>query len=68
MRPSVFQMSVWVAEPWSNGLIPRSTASGFWCTSRSMPTSAAMRSRNAYMAWNFQVVSTWSSGNGGGDG
>ena len=33
-----------------------------------MPSSAAVRSRNSYMAWNFQVVSTCSSGNGGSDG
>ena len=30
--------------------------------------SAAMRSRSLYISWNFQVVSTCSSGNGGGEG
>ena len=33
-----------------------------------MPASAAIRSRNSYIARNFHVVSTCSSGNGGGDG
>jgi hypothetical protein len=32
------------------------------------PASRTIRSRRAYIALNFQVVSTWSSGNGGGDG
>ncbi len=35
-RPSVFHMSVCTADPWSNGLMPSRTHSGFWCTSRSM--------------------------------
>ncbi len=30
LRPSVFQRSVCSAEPWSKGLMPFSTASGFW--------------------------------------
>jgi hypothetical protein len=68
LRPSVFQRSVCSAEPWSNGLMPRSTQSGFWCTTRSSPSSSAVRSRNSYIAENFQVVSTWTSGNGGFDG
>ena len=33
-----------------------------------MPASLAMRSRISYIARNFHVVSTCSSGNGGGDG
>src|SRR3954471_18398518 len=48
--------------------MPSRTHSGFCHTSSSIPDSVAMRSRNSYMAWNFQVVSTWRSGNGGGDG
>ncbi len=67
-RPWVFHMSVWICEPWVKGLMPSSMASGLWCTSRSMPTSLAMRSRSSYMARNFHVVSTCSSGNGGGEG
>jgi hypothetical protein len=39
--------------------------SGFWCTSNSMPSSAAVLSRNSYICRNFHVVSTWRSGNGG---
>ena len=35
------------------------------CTSSSSPSSAAIRSRNAYISRNFHVVSTCSSGNGG---
>src|SRR3954454_7526506 len=67
-RPWVFHMSVCTADPWVNGLIPSSRHSGFWCTSRSRPSSAAVLSRNSYICRNFQVVSTWSSGNGGGAG
>ena len=67
-RPCVFHMSVWMDEPCVNGLMPSSAASGFWCTSSSMPDSLAMRSRISYIARNFHVVSTCSSGNGGGDG
>src|SRR3546814_536459 len=33
-----------------------------------MPLSRAIRSRSSYIALNFHVVSTWSSGNGGGEG
>lgn len=33
-----------------------------------MPNSRAMRSRKAYISGNFQVVSTWSRGKGGGEG
>jgi hypothetical protein len=33
-----------------------------------MPASAAALSRSSYIARNFQVVSTWSSGKGGGAG
>ena len=33
-----------------------------------MPCSSAIRARNAYMSWNFHVVSTWRNGNGGGAG
>src|SRR6476469_5615989 len=66
--PSVLQMSVCTAEPCVNGLILRATASGFVCTSSSSPSSAAVRSRNAYISRNFHVVSTCSSGNGGLDG
>ncbi|MOA49808.1 hypothetical protein D3C78_1727360 [compost metagenome] len=50
------------------GLMPRASASGLRWTSSSMPASLAMRSRISYMARNFQVVSTCSSGNGGRDG
>ena len=60
--------SVWSAEPWLNGPIPRSTPSGLTWTSSSMPCSSAMRSRNSYISGNFQVVSTCSSGNGGAHG
>jgi hypothetical protein len=48
--------------------MPSAFASGFWYTSSSMPDSRAMRSRKLYMSRNFQVVSTCSSGNGGGAG
>ena len=48
--------------------MPSAWASGFWYTSSSMPDSRAMRSRRAYMARNFHVVSTCSSGKGGGAG
>ena len=58
-------MSVWIAEPWVKGLMFFSTPSGLMCTSRSMPVSATMRSRNLYISRNFQRVSTCSSGNGG---
>ena len=68
LRPSVFQRSVWRAEPWSNGLMPRATQSGFRWTTRSSPSSAAVRSRKSYIAENFHVVSTWTRGNGGFDG
>ena len=54
--------------PPSSVRMPRACASGFLCTSSSKPSSRAMRSRISYMAWNFQVVSTCSSGNGGLDG
>ena len=64
LSPSVFHRSV-CSEPWSNGLIPRASASGFLCTMRSKPSSRAIRSRISYIAWNFQVVSTCSSGKGG---
>src|SRR3546814_1192782 len=33
-----------------------------------MPLSRAIRSRSSCIASNFHVVSTWSSGNGGGEG
>ena len=48
--------------------MPFALASGFWWTMSSMPLSAAMRARISYIALNFQVVSTCSSGNGGGAG
>src|SRR3954447_9763874 len=64
-RPWVFHMSVCTADPWVNGLMPSSMHSGFWCTRSSMPSSAAVLSRNSYICRNFHVVSTWSSGNGG---
>ena len=65
---SVFITSVCTTEPLSKGLIPRASPSSFTCTSRLSPCSSAMRSRKAYMSWNFQVVSTWRNGNGGGAG
>ena len=40
LRPSVFHMSVCMAEPWSKGLMPSRTHSGFWWTIRSSPRSA----------------------------
>ena len=43
LRPSVFHMSVCIADPCSNGLMPRSTHSGFWCTMRSTPSSLRLR-------------------------
>ena len=60
--------SVWSAEPWLNGPTPLSTPSRLTWTSSSIPCASAVRSRNSYISGNFQVVSTWSSGNGGGDG
>src|SRR3954447_5047674 len=68
LRPCVFHMSVCTADPCVNGLIPSSRHSGFWCTSSSIPSSAAVLSRNSYICLNFHVVSTCSSGNGGGEG
>jgi hypothetical protein len=51
-----------------NGLTPAATpASLRWTMSRA-PVSRIIRSRCAYIAWNFQVVSTCSSGNGSGRG
>ena len=44
--------------------MPAATPSGLECTIRSMSNSAAVRSRNSIISRNFQVVSTWSSGNG----
>ena len=67
-RPSVFITSVCTWEPLSNGLIPRASPSSFTCTRRFSPCSSAIRVRNAYISWNFQVVSTWRNGNGGGAG
>jgi len=67
LRPAVFQRSV-CAAPWSNGLIPARSASGLRCTISSSPHSRAMRSRSSYIARNFHVVSTCSSGNGGREG
>ena len=61
----VFMMSVWIAEPWTKGLMPIASPSRLTCTISSMPTSAAMRSRNAYMSRNFHVVSTCINGKGG---
>ncbi len=60
--------SVWSAEPCVNGLMSFATPSGLMCTISSSPNSVAMRSRNAIISRNFQVVSTCSSGNGGGAG
>ena len=57
--------SVCTAEPWVNGLTPNCSHSGFRYTSRSTPNSATSLSRKVYISWNFHVVSTWSSGNGG---
>ena len=45
--------------------MPIATPSGLTCTSSSSPSSFAIRSRSSYMSWNFQVVSTCRSGNGG---
>ena len=45
--------------------MPRSTHSGFWWTISSMPCRCGHRSRISYIARNFHVVSTCSSGNGG---
>ena len=43
--PSVFMMSVWRAEPWLNGLMPRSSPSWLTWTMRSSPSSRAVWSR-----------------------
>jgi hypothetical protein len=48
--------------------MPRSMHSGFWWTNSSIPASATIESRNSYIALNFQVVSTCSSGKGGAEG
>src|SRR4029077_10051951 len=64
----VFMTSVYSCEPWVKGLIPRRRPSGFTCTSSRMPSCCTTRSRNSYIARNFQVVSTCSSGKGGGAG
>jgi hypothetical protein len=64
-RPSVFHMSVCIGRAVVEGVDALATASGFGVTSSSMPVSRAMRSRSSYIARNFQVVSTCSSGNGG---
>ena len=64
-RPSVFITWVWSAEPEAIGEMPRASPSWLTCTSKSMPSRAAVWSRNAIISRNFQVVSTCSSGNGG---
>jgi len=44
--------------------MPAANPSGLVWTRKSSPYSAAIRSRNAIISRNFQVVSIWSSGNG----
>ena len=48
--------------------VPCRSSSGLRWTIRSIPGSAATLWRIAYIAWNFQFVSTWSSGKGKGAG
>ena len=59
-------ISVCTAEPWSKGLIPAFSPSGLVCTIRLRLCSRAMRSRNAIISLNFQVVSMCRTGNGTG--
>jgi hypothetical protein len=61
--------SVCTCEPWSKGLMPCADASGLGVHQQvHAQARAAMRSRNSYISRNFQVVSTCSSGKGGGAG
>ncbi len=45
--------------------MPAARPSSLMCSISSMPTLAAMRSRNSIISLNFQVVLTCISGNGG---
>ena len=49
-------------------MIPNATHSWFCHTNNDIPDSAAILSRNSYIARNFHVVSTCNNENGGGDG
>ncbi|MNO71401.1 hypothetical protein D3C76_623170 [compost metagenome] len=57
-------MSVCLALPWVNGLMPCATPSGLTWVIRSSPISSTILSRKLYISWNFQRVSTCMTGNG----
>jgi hypothetical protein len=60
----VFMMVVYFWLPWSKGFTPTASGSRFVYTSRSKPFLRQNSSRKVIMSRNFQVVSTWRSGNG----
>src|SRR5690606_22546036 len=64
----VFITSVCTVAPWLTGPMPCARPSGLVQVRSSTPVSWARRSRNAIISRNFQVVSTCSSGTGGGAG